>query len=145
MLLRKAQAYSSIRDYRNAQLAYTSLVEFIESVGGEPKNLSHLYTELARLQAMEKTGLSEARKSVEKALLYNPQNKYAATLLDQIKTGSLFSVSISSTSVYNSENYEDDKELMLEIDDSALTISKMIDIDIKEHKFNHDLILSNGG
>lgn len=145
LLLRKAQAYSSIRDYRNAQLAYTSLVEFIESVGGEPKNLSHLYTELARLQAMEKTGLSEARKSVEKALLYNPQNKYAATLLDQIKTGSLFSVSISSTSVYNSENYEDDKELMLEIDDSALTISKMIDIDIKEHKFNHDLILSNGG
>lgn len=145
LLLRKAQAYSSITDYKNAQLAYSSLIEFIESVGGEPKNLSHLYTELARLQAMDKTDLSDAQKSVEKALRYNPQNKYAATLLDQIKTGSLSSVSISTISNPISDNSEDDKELMLEIDDSALTISKMIDIDIKEHKFNHDLIISNGG
>lgn len=145
LLLRKAQAYSSITDYKNAQLAYSSLIEFIESVGGEPKNLSHLYTELARLQAMDKTDLSDAQKSVEKALRYNPQNKYAATLLDQIKTGSLSSVSIESSSSSVSDNSEDDKELMLEIDDSALTISKMIDIDIKEHKFNHDLIISNGG
>ena len=145
LLLRKAQAYSSITDYKNAQLAYSSLIEFIESVGGEPKNLSHLYTELARLQAMNKTDLSDAQASVEKALRYNPQNKYAATLLDQIKIGSLSSVSISTTSNPISDNSEDDKELMLEIDDSALTISKMIDIDIKEHKFNHDLIISNGG
>lgn len=145
LLLRKAQAYSSITDYKNAQLAYSSLIEFIESVGGEPKNLSHLYTELARLQAMDKTDLSDAQKSVEKALRYNPQNKYAATLLDQIKTGSLSSVSIASSSNTFSDNSEEDKELMLEIDDSALTISKMIDIDIKEHKFNHDLIISNGG
>lgn len=145
LLLRKAQAYSSITDYKNAQLAYSALIEFIESVGGEPKNLSHLYTELARLQAMNKTDLSDAQASVEKALRYNPQNKYAATLLDQIKTGSLSSVSISTTSNPISDNSEDDKELMLEIDDSALTISKMIDIDIKEHKFNHDLIISNGG
>ena len=145
LLLRKAQAYSSIRDYKNAQLAYSSLIEFIESVGGEPKNLSHLYTELARLQAMDKKDLSDAQASVEKALRYNPQNKYAETLLDQIKTGSLSSVSIASTSNVVSDNSEDDKELMLEIDDSALTISKMIDIDIKEHKYNHDLIISNGG
>lgn len=145
LLLRKAQAYSSIRDYKNAQVAYSSLIEFIESVGGEPKNLSHLYTELARLQAMDKKDLSDAQASVEKALRYNPQNKYAETLLDQIKTGSLSYVSIASTSNLVSDNSEDDKELMLEIDDSALTISKMIDIDIKEHKFNHDLILSNGG
>ena len=145
LLLRKAQAYSSITDYKNAQLAYSSLIEFIESIGGEPKNLSHLYTELARLQAMNKTDLSEAQASVEKALRYNPQNKYAATLLDQIKTGSLSSVSISTASNPISDNSDDDKEMMLEIDDSALTISKMIDIDIKEHKFNHDLIISNGG
>lgn len=145
LLLRKAQAYSSITDYKNAQLAYASLIEFIESVGGESKNLSHLYTELARLQAMDKLRLNDAQKSVEKALRYNPQNKYAATLLEQIKSGSLSSLSVSSSSSVVSDNSDDDKELMLEIDDSALTISKMIDIDIKEHKFNHDLVIANGG
>lgn len=144
-MLRKAQAYSSITDYKNAQLAYASLIEFIESVGGESKNLSHLYTELARLQAMDKLRLNDAQKSVEKALRYNPQNKYAATLLEQIKSGSLSSLSVSSSSSVVSDNSDDDKELMLEIDDSALTISKMIDIDIKEHKFNHDLVIANGG
>lgn len=145
LLLRKAQAYSSITDYKNAQLAYSSLIEFIESVGGEPKNLSHLYTELARLQAMNKTDLSDAQASVEKALRYNPQNKYAATLLDQIKNGSLSSVSISTTSNPISENSEDDKELIIDSEESALTISKMIDIDIKEHKYSHESIIANGG
>lgn len=145
LLLRKAQTYSSITDYKNAQAAYITLIEFNESVGGEPKNLSHLYTELARLQAMDKIGLNNAQISAENALKYNPQNKYAATLLDQIKSGSLSSVSISTNSVSILDNPEEDKELMLDIDDSALTISKMIDIDIKEHKYNHDLVISNGG
>lgn len=145
LLLRKAQAYSSITDYKNAQAAYISLIEFNESIGGEPKNLSHLYTELARLQAMDKMALDNAQISVERALSYNPQNKYAATLLEQIKSGTLSSVSISINSTHILDNSEEDKDLMLEIDDSALTISKMIDIDIKEHKFNHDLIISNGG
>ena len=145
LLLRKAQAYSSITAYKNAQAAYISLIEFNESVGSEPKNLSHLYTELARLQAMDKMELDNAQISVERALSYNPQNKYAATLLEQIKSGTLSSVSISTNSTHILDNSEEDKDLMLEIDDSALTISKMIDIDIKEHKFNHDLIISNGG
>ena len=35
LLLRKAQAYSSITDYKNAQLSYSALIEFIESVGGK--------------------------------------------------------------------------------------------------------------
>lgn len=145
LLLRKAQAYSSITDYENARAAYITLIEFNKSASGEPKNLSHLYTELARLQAMDKMGLNNAQMSVEMALKYNPQNKYAATLLEQIKSGALSSMSISTNlnSIY--DNSEDDKDLMLEIDDSALTISKMIDIDIKEHKYNHDLVISNGG
>jgi hypothetical protein len=145
LLLRKAQTYSSITDYKNAQNAYISLIEFNESVGGESKNLSHLYTELARLQAMDKMELGHAQMSAEKALRHNPQNKYAATLLEQIKSGSLSSMPISNDSNSIYDNLEDDKELMLEIDDSALTISKMIDIDIKEHKYIHDLIISNGG
>ena len=145
LLLRKAQVYSSITDYKNAEISYLSLIEFVQKVGGEPKNLSHLYTELARLQAMDKMGLNNAQESIEKALYYNPQNKYAATLLEQIKSGSLSLLSISSSSKAVPDNSEEDKELMLEIDDSVLTISKMIDIDIKEHKFSHDLVISNGG
>lgn len=143
LLLRKAQAYSSITDYKNAQLAYSTLIEFIESVGGEPKNLSHLYTELARLQAMDKIRLSEAQQSAEKALKYNLQNKYAATLLEQIKLGSLSSVSTASNA--NSNNVEEDKELILDSDESTSVISKMIDIDIREYHFTHPDIINNGG
>ena len=145
LLLRKAQAYSSITDYKNAQLAYSTLIEFLESVGGESKNLSHLYTELARLQAMDQTGLNEALTSVEKALQYNQRNKYAATLLEQIKSGSLSSVSISSISNVNAKTAEEDKELILESDESASVISKMIDIDIREYHFTNLDIINNGG
>lgn len=145
LLLRKAQAYSSITDYKNAQLAYSTLIEFLESVGGESKNLSHLYTELARLQAMDQTGLNEALTSVEKALQYNQRNKYAATLLEQIKSGSLSSVSISSISNVNAKTAEEDKELILEPDESASVISKMIDIDIREYHFTNPDIINNGG
>lgn len=145
LLLRKAQAYSSITDYKNAQLAYSTLIEFLESVGGESKNLSHLYTELARLQAMDQTGLNEALTSVEKALQYNQRNKYAATLLEQIKSGSLSSVSISSISNVNAKTAEEDKKLILESDESASVISKMIDIDIREYHFTNLDIINNGG
>lgn len=145
LLLRKAQAYSSITDYKNAQIAYSTLIEFLESVGGESKNLSHLYTELARLQAMDQTGLNEALTSVEKALQYNQRNKYAATLLEQIKSGSLSSVSISSISNVNAKTAEEDKELILEPDESASVISKMIDIDIREYHFTNPDIINNGG
>ena len=144
LLLRKAQIYSSMTDYESAKSAYLDLVQFREKIGGEPNYLSHLYTELARLQAMDKSGLDEAKKSVERALSVNPLNKYASSLLEQINEGSLSFVSISS----NSESPEDDKEdneMILDSDESALVISKMIDIDIKEHACSHELIIANGG
>ena len=142
LLLRKAQAYSSIKDYEQAKLAYIELVSFKEKTGGDPNNLSHLFTELARLQAVDKSGYDEASESAEKALKYNPQNKYAATLLEQIKTGNYTTVSVSSDV---SISTEEEKELMLDSEESTLTISKMIDIDIKEHKFSNKLIIANGG
>lgn len=142
LLLRKAQAYSSINDYEQARLTYIELVSFKEATGGDPKNLSHLYTELARLQAVDKSGYDEARISAEKALKYNPQNKYADTLLEQIKTGNYSTVSASSRVL---ESTEENKELMLDSEDSALTISKMIEIDIREHHFTNEAIINNGG
>ena len=136
MLLRKAQTYSSIKDYDHARLTYIDLISFKESTGGDPKNLSHLFTELARLQAIDKSGYDEACKSAEKALQYNAQNKYASTLLEQIKSGNFTTVSVDSQAPSQSlsqETSDEDKELMLDSEDSTLTISKMIDIDIKEH------------
>lgn len=141
LLLRKAQIYSSMTEYEKAKSAYLDLVQFREKIGGEPQYLSHLYTELARLQAMEKSGLEEAKNLVEKALSVNPQNKYALTLLEQIKGGSLSFVSISS----NAESPEEDKELLLDSDESAMVISNMIDIDIREHHFTNEQIINNGG
>ena len=148
LLLRKAQTYSSIKDYNNARLTYIELISFKEATGGDPKNLSHLYTELARLQAIDKSGYDEACKSAEKALQYNAQNKYAATLLEQIKSGYFTTISVDSQSPSLSLSQEvsyEDKELMLDSEESALTISKMIDIDIKEHKYNNESIIANGG
>lgn len=145
LLLRKAQAYSSITDYKNAQLAYLALIEFIESVGGEPKNLSHLYTELARLQAMDRSGFEKARVSVEKALYNNPQNKYAATLLEQINNGILTSISIKNTSDIKISSDEEDKELIVDFEESPLAVSKMIDIDIREHNYVNADVIANGG
>ena len=142
LLLRKAQAYSSIKDYEQAKLTYIDLVSFKEAIGGDSNNLSHLFTELARLQAVDKSSYDDARESAEKALKYNPQNKYAAILLEQIKTGNYTTV-LASSKV--SIPTEEDKELLLDSEESALTISKMIDIDIKEHKYSNELIIANGG
>jgi len=145
LLLRKAQAFSSIKDYEHARLAYIDLVTFKENTGGDPKNLSHLLTELARLQAIDKSGYEDACKSAEKALSYNPQNKYASTLLEQLKAGTFNTITVSSAAPTNAETPEEDKELILDSENSASTISKMIDIDIKEHKYSNELIIANGG
>ena len=141
LLLRKAQVYSSMTEYDKARSAYLDLVQYRERIGGEPNYLSHLYTELARLQAMDKAGLDDAKKSVQRALSVNPQNKYALTLLEHINDGSLSFVSISS----NTELPEQDKELLLDSDESAMVISTMIDIDIREHHFTNEQIINNGG
>ncbi len=145
LLLRKAQAYSALTDYSNAKLAYAELVRFKEGTDGEPKNLSHLYTELARLQAMDKSEIHDAQSSAEKALEYNPNNRYASTLLEQIKSGAFSTISVSASPNSSLEDSDEEKELILDSDDSSLSISKMIDLDIKEHKYSNDLIIANGG
>ena len=145
LLLRKAQAFSSITDYENARIAYMDLIRFKEETKGEAKNLSHLYTELARLQAMEKTMIGDAIKSVENALTYNPQNNFAATLLEQLKSGTITSLNVTNSTEVNSGTEDEDKEMMLESEETLPVISKMIDIDIREHRFSNEDIINNGG
>lgn len=145
LLLRKAQAYSSLKDYEHARLAYMDLISFKESIRGEPKNLSHLYTELARLQAMDEDRLAEAIDSAERAISYNPQNAFANTLLSQLKSGAFTSISITNPTTSNQATSDEDKELMLEAEETSLVISSMIDIDIREHNFTNEEIINNGG
>ena len=145
LLLRKAQAYSALTDYTNAKLAYAELVRFKESINGEPKNLSHLYTELARLQAMDKSEIEDARISAEKAVYYNQGNKYASTILEQLRSGDVSAIQVPAASNTDGGMQNDDKELMLESEESKLVISKMIEIDIREHHFTNEAIINNGG
>lgn len=145
LLLRKAQAFSSLTDYANAKQAYLELVLFKESTDGDPKNLSHLYTELARLQAMDSSGYDKALEYTEKALLYNSENKYAATLAEQIKSGSISYTTIPNKTNVNPTSSDEDKVFLLDSEESKLGISKMIDIDIREHRFTNKAIIANGG
>ena len=66
------------------------------------------------MQSIDKSGYEEACKSAEKALQYNAQNKYAATLLEQIRSGNFTTVSVDSQAPSQSlsqETSDEDKEL----------------------------------
>lgn len=136
LLLKKAQTYSAISDYENAKLSYQELIAFNESIKSPSNNLSHLYTELARLQNLTRVEKQVVLATLRKALKYNPGNNYASTLFEQI----------------NSERYEpiplsgsEESELILETEEPTVSISNMIDIDIREHVFTNEQIINNGG
>ena len=136
LLLKKAQTYSALSDYVMAKSSYSELICYNEYIKSPANNLSHLYTELARLQNLTKEDKSIVLATLKKALKYNPNNNYASTLHEQISSNSV--EPLSST---NSE----DNELILDSEEISTSISKMIDIDIKEHVFTNELIINNGG
>lgn len=136
LLLKKAQTFSALSEYEKAKKAYQELIAYNESVKSSANNLSHLYTELARLQNLTKENKEVVLSTLKKALKYNPNNAYASTLVEQISSG--------WREQQDSNNSDDDK-LKLESEEMSTSISKMIDIDIKEHIFTHERILKNGG
>jgi len=137
LLLKKAQAFSSLNDPSKSEIVYKELITFNEKTGSLPNNLSHLYTELARLQALNPEKQTFALESVKKALKYNPNNNYANNLLNQFQGKSV---------IPKVEQIADDENnLLVDADDDSTVISKMIDIDIREHKFTNPDILKNGG
>ena len=139
LLLKKAQIFSSINQPENSEIAYQELVEFNESIKSPPNNLSHLYTELARLQALDSSKIEKSLSNVRKALKYNSNNNFASNLLKKIEG------QIGTTTNRKSENYTSEEYLIIDTFDETTTISKLIDIDIQEHKFTHPEILKNGG
>ncbi len=120
LLLKKAQIFSSLGQPESSEKAYQELIEYNEQSDASPKNLSHLYHELARLQALDQGKKQQAIASVKKALEYNQNNAFAKKLKDQLN-----------------------EELQGSIVSEAIPISKLIAIDIKEHKFTHPGILKN--
>ncbi len=135
LLLKRAQTYSALSEYEDAKVAYMELIEYNESIKSSANNLSHLYTELARLQNLTDESKEIVLETLGKALKYNSNNTYASTLFEQISSGNYQTIS----------NTTGDNQLMLESEEISTTISKMIDIDIKEHKFCHEKIIKNGG
>lgn len=138
LLLKKAQIFSSINNPALSEISYQELIEFNELIKSPANNLSHLYTELARLQAQNLDKQSIALSSVKKALTLNSNNSFAIILLRQFE-GKTAKIDLPIT------NKEEDEHLIIETEDDSTAISKMIDIDIKEHKYTHPDIIRNGG
>jgi len=139
LLLKKAQIYSSINQPEKSEKAYQELVSFNESIKAAPNNLSHLFTELARLQSLDSDKMKLAFKNVQKALKYNPSNNFANNLLKQIEM---------KLDVHSDKNTKEDNNaelLVIDTFEDTAAISRLIDIDVREHKFTHPEILKNGG
>lgn len=139
LLLKRAQIYSSLNNPDESERAYQELVSFNEKIKAPSNNLSHLYTELARLQALKIDKQVQAIESVKKALKFNPNNNFALNLLKQFEGKS------NKAEFDHSFKTNTDEHLIIEADDDSTAISKMIDLDIKEHKYTHQEIIKNGG
>lgn len=139
LLLRKAQLYSSIKDYENAISAYRELISFNESINSPSKNLSHLYTELARLLFLtENNEQAESAKSI--ALMLNPQNSIARKIGGQDNNKDNVEGETIEASTSNSNDNGQSTPIV------KFTEKSLIDDDINRYTFTDPEIVSlNGG
>ena len=135
LLLKKAQLYSSLKDNEKAILAYKELISFNESIDAPTNNLSHLYTELARLFLIVGDE-DNANKARNKALMLNPNNSIAR------KIGSVKFVSNQGNGKDNMHNIKESDGLLATI---KYTDSNLIDDDIERHSFSDPEIASLNG
>lgn len=140
LLLKKAQIFSSLNNPEASEKAYEELVAFNEKINASSNNLSHLYTELARLQSLNQNKKAQAILSVAKALDYNRNNNFAQNLLKQLEGDSK-----KAKKAIRNEMIESDDHLFIDAPTDKSIISNMIDLDIKEHKYSHPEIIKNGG
>ncbi len=138
LLLRKAQLYSSIKDHANAISAYRELISFNESINSPSKNLSHLYTELARLLFL--TGDNEqAEDSRNIALKLNPQNSIARKIGKQENNNNSVEGEITEVPVLNSNDKEQSSSI------AKFTGKSLIDDDIERYTFTDSEVVSLNG
>lgn len=140
LLLKKAQLLSSLGRLDECEIAYSELISFNQKNQWPPNNLSHLYTELARLQSLRKERLKEALSTIKRALSLNPGNPIAANLMKQVE----FKI-IEKTQTNSNNSIESNNQLLIDVKDESNTISKLIDVDIRELNFTNPEILKNSG
>lgn len=143
LLLKKAQLFSSQNRKEDSIKTYKELIDFNKRIGSKENNISHLYTELARLQSLEASKLNDALESLRKAIEYNPRNAFAEKILNQIEN-KIQIVDGKNESIRN-EKTNEVEELIIENTDEVFSFSKLIEIDLKEHNFTHREILNNDG
>ena len=137
LLLRKAQLYSSIKDFENAISAYRDLISFDESINSPSRNLSHLYTELARLLLLtgDKEQAEEARNI---ALMLNPQNSIAKKI-GGLGSNDNTSIEKSESPISGSDDSEQVPAIVKFVD------KNLIDDDIDKYSFTDSEIVSLNG
>lgn len=136
LLLRKAQLYSSIKDHENAITAYRELISFNESINAPSNNLSHLYTELARLlHLIGDREQAEGARNI--ALMLNPQNSIAKKM--NVKEYSI-DKSVEDISDASNQGKKEDTFSIVKFTNKSL-----IDDDIAHHTFIDSEIVSLNG
>lgn len=131
LLLKKAQILSAQNRQSEAASAYEELIELNKKTGAASNNISHLYTELARLQLLNVDTVDKASDSISMALKYNKNNDAARNLLVKIE---------NSKNKKVDENIAD--EFVIDVKESLLVPSVMILTDIKEHKYADPKIIN---
>ena len=129
LLLKKAQVLSAQNRQNEAAVSYEDLIDLNVKMGATGNNISHLYTELARLQMLNADTQDKALTSITLALQYNRDNDSARNLLLKIEGSKNQSVDDDIT-----------EELLLDVAEGSLVPSVMIVTDIKEHKFDNPKI-----
>ena len=138
LLLRKAQLYSSLKDHENAISAYHELISFNESINSPTKNLSRLYTELARLLFL--TGKNKQAEDARNiALMLNPQNSIARKIGGQKKSKDSAEGETAETYVTNSKGNENSSRIV------KFTDKSLIEDDIDHYTFTDSEIVSLNG
>lgn len=139
LLLKRAQIYSAMSRLEDSKLAYQELIKHNESIKAPGNNLSHLYTEVARIQLLLSEDIESVMFSVKESLRYNSQNSYANKLFDTLQ------LRISQKELGIDDDSSGEAHLLIETFEDNNPISQLIAIDIREHKYNHGEILRNGG
>ena len=134
LLLRKAQLLSAQNRRREAAQAYVELISLNKRSGASNNNISHLYTELGRLQMLFDDSYDRAAESIEMALKYNKDNAAAGNLLLKIE---------SAKSQAQDVNMATATDLVIEAKEETLVPSVMIITDIKEHKYDNPKIINS--
>lgn len=131
LLLKKAQVLSSMNRQEEAAQAYEELIELNKKLAMPSTNISHLYTELARLQMLNPATKDKASASISNALKYNKNNEAARNLLNKIE---------SSKAQHEERAITED--FVIDDTENSLVPSMMIITDIKEHKSDNPKIIN---